>query len=146
MTSNECVEFGERKEGQHYQVRPGSYAVIVRDDEKIVVMRTGQGFFLPGGGAELGETPEDTLRREVLEECGRDVEIVRPLGFAIEYVFAEREGYFAKECSFYEAKLLAIHTEKSEEDHCLEWLPLRAAIECLTHESHAWAVARLKPA
>ena len=35
---------------------------------------------VPGGGIEPGESVEDTLKRELLEETGLDVELVRELG------------------------------------------------------------------
>lgn len=83
------------------------------------------------------------MRREVLEECGYAVEIVQPIGFAIEYVFAEGEGYFAKECSFFEATLGMRLTDQSEVDHQLEWLAISEAIEELGQRSpgQAWVVS-----
>lgn len=41
--------------------------------------RTDQ-FKLPGGGKEGGETPEETFRREVLEEIGYTIKNIRKLG------------------------------------------------------------------
>ena len=80
------------------------------------------------------------LRREILEECGHAVEIVRPLGLAIEYVFAEGEGYLAKQCSFFEARFGPRVAQPTETDHELIWLPIPDALEKLTHRSQAWAV------
>jgi 8-oxo-dGTP diphosphatase len=37
---------------------------------------------LPGGGIDHGEHPEDSVRREVHEETGLDIEVVRVLGVA----------------------------------------------------------------
>lgn len=140
MIPEQPLEFGDRLAGQHYQPRPGSYAVITGDGT-VALMRIDQCYYLPGGGAEPGESPEETLRREILEECGHAVEIVRPLGFAIEYVFAEREGYFAKQCSFFEARLGDRTRRPVEVDHELLWLPISDALEKLTHRSQTWATS-----
>lgn len=140
MTPNQTFEFGDRLAGQHYQPRPGSYAVIFGDDNQVALVRIGQRYFLPGGGAEPGESLEETLRREILEESGHSIEILRPIGFAIEYVSAEGEGYFAKHCSFFEVRLGERRSQPVETDHELVWLPIPEAHQKLTHRSQAWAV------
>ena len=63
--------------------RVGVYGVI-RDGYKIllVVQSTGtyaNRFDLPGGGIEFGETIEQTLHREFLEEIGMDFESMNPM-------------------------------------------------------------------
>jgi 8-oxo-dGTP diphosphatase len=140
MQYDQPLEFGDRVAGQHYQPRPGSYAVIVGRNDQVALVRTSDGCFLPGGGAEPAESPEETLKREVLEECGAGVEIVRPLGFAIEYVVAEGKRYFAKQCTFFEARLGEQQAPAVEPDHELIWLPIPEALGKLTHRSQAWAV------
>jgi 8-oxo-dGTP diphosphatase len=148
MSSAQPMEFGHRAEGQQYQSRPGSYAVILGDRNQVAVMHTAQGYFLPGGGADPGESPEATLQREILEECGYAVEIVRQLGFAVEYVFAKGEGFVAKQCTFFLAKLGTRLTQPAEDDHQLVWLSIRVAAKKLAHGSQSWAISNLgnKPA
>ena len=58
--------------------RFGSYAIVLKDSKILLTLkRSGpyQGLWdLPGGGIEFGETPEDALKREFLEEVGIVVE------------------------------------------------------------------------
>lgn len=70
-----------------YPTRPylAVSAAIVRDDRVLIVRRArppAHGLYtLPGGGVELGETLEQAVMREVMEETGLTVEPVELLGF-----------------------------------------------------------------
>ncbi|MEM9378709.1 MAG: NUDIX domain-containing protein [Planctomycetota bacterium] len=134
-------EFGERAPGVPPTERPGAYGIALdRARRRVAVMRTPLGDFLPGGGSGDGETELETLRREVLEECGRDVEIGRRLGAAMEYVIAERGGSFAKRCAFYEIRLGERLPGPTEPDHALAWVPIDEALAGLAHGSQRWAL------
>lgn len=67
-----------------YDTRLAAYAVIVDDQQRVLLplwneVRPGK-WTLPGGGADLDETVEQTAIREVREETGYDVELTRLLG------------------------------------------------------------------
>ena len=100
---DEEPSFGERVAGVNYRERPGSYAILIDEGGRVAVMCTPSGRHLPGGGADPGETPEQTLVREVREECGLTVSSAHWLGRATQNLYAPGEGYFAKRCTNAEA-------------------------------------------
>jgi len=57
---------------------------LIESNGKILVLKQDLGshevWDLPGGKVEYGEDPYDALRREVKEEVGMDIEIIKPLG------------------------------------------------------------------
>ncbi len=71
----------EGDEDQRYP-EPTVGALIVRSDGDLLLIRSPKWegvLTVPGGHIELGETMEQALRREVREEVGLDVEVVRLL-------------------------------------------------------------------
>ena len=59
---------------------PGVRAIVLTTREEVLLVRfefpAGTRWALPGGGIEPGETPEDALNRELVEELGlRDIAI-----------------------------------------------------------------------
>ncbi len=62
------------------QQRLAAYALILRGDDVLLTRISPRGFHsgswtLPGGGVDHGETPAESLAREVREECGLDAEV-----------------------------------------------------------------------
>ncbi|MFC4638144.1 NUDIX hydrolase N-terminal domain-containing protein [Deinococcus hohokamensis] len=56
-------------------------AAVVRDDRILLIRRSDSGLWgLPGGMAEVGETPAQGAARELFEETGLDGRVVRLLG------------------------------------------------------------------
>jgi ADP-ribose pyrophosphatase YjhB (NUDIX family) len=63
----------------HFRI--GVYALIFEQGRVLLALRRDIGWWnLPGGGMEAGETVEEALRREVLEETGLAVEVERLVG------------------------------------------------------------------
>lgn len=70
-----------------YKLRKGARAVLVREDGMIALQYLENHFFhkLPGGGMKNDESLEQALHREICEEVGCEVRIIKPLGVVIEY-------------------------------------------------------------
>ncbi|WP_255151737.1 NUDIX hydrolase N-terminal domain-containing protein [Halorarius halobius] len=71
-------EVRERLADEFGPVTPkvGATGAVVRDDEVLTMRRPGGAWCLPGGNADPGEEPEETVRREVREETGLRVDPV----------------------------------------------------------------------
>lgn len=74
--------------GEEIKQRVAMKAVVVNEDGKVLILREaatyGDGtqrgrYHMPGGRVEPGEHFEDALKREVMEEAGLEIEIVRPI-------------------------------------------------------------------
>ena len=70
-------------------------AVILRGPELLMVYSSNVGDYkFPGGGVDIGETHQQALARELLEECGASLLSVNgELGAVVEYNFAEEKEY-----------------------------------------------------
>lgn len=134
-------EFGEALPGIRYVDRPGGYGFLWRDHRELAVVQTPAGLFLPGGGADPGESPEAALRREIFEEIAYTVTSAVWLGEAAQYHWSDYyRQHFRKHGQFYRVEASAPTVERFQADHSLLWLPLREASAHLTQEFQRWAV------
>jgi ADP-ribose pyrophosphatase YjhB (NUDIX family) len=59
----------------------GARAVVVKDSKFLLVRQTYyKGWFLPGGAVDRGESFEEAVKRELLEECGIESKATMLLG------------------------------------------------------------------
>ena len=136
--------FGQRIKGIPYIVRPSAYALVRNEAGRLATARTKRGLFLPGGGIDAGETPEQAATRETSEECGLIVLPGRFVGKALEIVHVpRRRACVGKDSFFFEASVIG-RSIPIERDHFLEWVELDRALEMLLDRSHQWAVAQLR--
>lgn len=117
---------------RQYIKRPGAYGIIEKDKKLVAVVKTKTGYFLPGGGIENEESPEECLKRECLEEIGTEVSILDYFAIGNYYFYSttlnkemESIGHFFT-CKI--DKFLDIATEL---DHELIWLEPEQAIKLL---------------
>ena len=96
---------------------------------------------LPKGTPNAGETTEQTARREVTEETGLTVEIVRPLD-SIDYTFVQGRTRIHKTVHYYlmtpTGGDLASHDHEFDE---VRWIGFDEASSLLTFETERALVA-----
>jgi len=138
--ANAIRVFGAADPAIQYVSRAAAYAVIIQQ-KRIAAVTTTSGYFLPGGGSQSGETPEETVAREVREELARDVRIIRQIGEGIQYFYADGNNY-RMEAIFFEAEFASEASGIGE--HELYWLEPEALLHGFFHQSHAWAVGLIQ--
>lgn len=140
-------EFGTKLDGIDYIDRPGAYAIIEGNDKKIALIETSNGYFLPGGGIDAGETEVDALKRELMEEIGYQISVMAEIGAAVEYIkFSQEEKYYQIRSKFYRVQLDSKIGSRVETDHRLVWIPPDDALKLLTRQSQVWAIRTMAKA
>ena len=135
--------FGAVTEGSEATDRPGAYAILLDELGRIAIVATPIGCFLPGGGCDPGESPEATLQREVIEECGLACTVERLLGEAVQFAYSSLDQrHYRKHGHYFLARAGACVAAPVEADHVLEWVAPDAAAARLAHAAQAWVVAR----
>ncbi|MDR0921679.1 MAG: NUDIX hydrolase [Lactobacillales bacterium] len=141
--------FGTKVEKVEYKERDGVHIVISRNNEsEIVLIQAPNGsYFLPGGEIEAGETHEDCIKRELIEELGFSAVIGDYYGQADEYYYSShRKTYFYNPAFIYGAKSWQKIGEPTEKTNGIEWFPVDTAIKKLKRGSHKWGVEQWKKA
>lgn len=133
--------FGEKLENEIYHDREAAYVVLI-DADKIAVVKTSSGkLFLPGGKIETGESKEDCVVRECLEEMGAKVTVKEYFAIGERYFYHEASGRHSHAIGhfFYSDEYENV-CEPTETEEELLWLTYYEAIEGLYHPHHRWAV------
>ncbi len=116
----------------------GCGALIINDrNETLLVKRTSKsrneaGFWSkPGGTVEFGENVEDAVKREIKEELGIDIKLIKFLGFTNHIIESENQHWIAFN---YLAKIIRggpknLEPEKIEE---IKWFNFNNLPENLT--------------
>lgn len=149
MYFNEVIGLKEVDKEEKVFYRVAIRAVILKDDKILMVKSNTGDYKFPGGGVENGESPEETLRREVIEETGYILDEVKgKMGIIIERDRRKKKGYSLFEmtshyyfCDVTNEKLEQNLDKYEEELGFLPiWISLDDAIkenECIIEEGKA---------
>lgn len=126
-------------------------AVVYREHKGVreyLILRYPSGHYdFPKGHVEKGETEEETLRREVLEETGIEDITILPRRKTITYYYvakggelrkrrAQKKGYYIfKEVHFYPAQTETRKVALSHEHTGYVWLTYKKAMRRVTFEN-----------
>jgi 8-oxo-dGTP pyrophosphatase MutT (NUDIX family) len=112
--------------------------VIVDASGRVAVVRPENGtHHLPGGGCDPGESPQQTVAREAIEECARAIAIERTIGEAVQYYAGEGVAYEIR-ATLFTARFISEADGAGE--HELLWLSVEDAVARVYHGCHAWAI------
>jgi len=89
------------------------------------------------GHVEKGETEEETVRREILEEAGlRKTRFLSDFRERISYFYRRRGTTVSKEVIFYLVETIGDEAVRISGEHVgFEWLPYRQAYDRLTYKN-----------
>jgi len=124
-------------EGNEYEItaddltwRPSAYGIVIRKNKILLVKERGK-FHLPGGGIDLGESPDSAVLREVREETGCTVKNPKLITMASSFFSYRTSGspphlqhvqslliYYA--CEYIHYNPNDIHLDKYEQEAGLE--------------------------
>ena len=128
------LENVSESQANKYKIRNAARAIVFDENKLVALLHATKNYYykLPGGGIEDGEDNEIALRRECKEEIGCDIEIIRELGFTLEY----RKKYNLKQTSYcYIAKVVGekrqpnLTESEIDEGFTTVWLSLEDAIK-----------------
>ncbi|MFH1366632.1 MAG: NUDIX domain-containing protein [Patescibacteria group bacterium] len=127
------------KDKKYFQ-RIGAYVIIINDN-LLATVKTKTGYFLPGGGLEKNESPENCLVRECLEEIGIKIKVIKKISQGNYYFFSTTKQTDMENIGhFYEGKIESVINVQTEKDHELIWLEPKKAITWLYLKNQQEAV------
>lgn len=132
--------------GRQYRRRPGAYAVLMREGRVLLTHQATPWpeYQLPGGGIDPGEHPVPALHREVAEETGWSMQLVRRLGAFRRFTYMPEYDLWAEKlCTVYLARPILCLGPPTEPGHTAVWASPEAAVGLLANPGDRMFLAGL---
>lgn len=108
--------------------RGGTSALIINNKDQILLVKRADdddflpgSWELPGGGVEYGETAQEAIIREIKEECGIEIEVLKPVAVADYFI---NDTQILEICFLCDPKCLDIKLSHEHSD--FKWLKIDA--------------------
>lgn len=118
------------------------YGILFRENRQEVLLvqrRDLPVWVLPGGGLDPEELPEEGAKREVLEETGYEVEILRKIAI---YLPVNR---MTQKTHFFECKIIGGSAKINAEARQIQYFPIKKLPSRLPPPFHGWIKDALNP-
>ena len=137
--------FGEKIVTEKYNERVAAY-VVLHDNGMFAIVRTPSGkYFLPGGKIEEGESIEECILRECLEEMGIRVVLRDYYAIGERYFCLEKNNCYSHVTGhFYYADSYEKVGAPLEEGNEVIWMSYEQCMRNLYHPHHKWAIECIK--
>ena len=135
----EKIVIGEKLQDKKYDFRETCFGICVKDGKMLLVKKKGQYSFV-GGGIEQGETHEDCLRREFIEESGFELLETKPFVTVDCFWLAGGKWPLESLANFYIVEVGNKICEPTEEGHEVEEVELTGAEQLLPLPYHKKAL------
>ncbi len=138
--------YGKIDPARRYIQRPGAYGILLRDNRLLLTNEQldVSEIQLPGGGIDPGESPQQALHREVLEETGWRIAAPRRLGAFRRFVFMEEYDLWAEKiCHIFLARPVLSHGAPREGHHRALWATPDVAVKIIADQGSRDFVAEM---
>jgi 8-oxo-dGTP diphosphatase len=130
--------FGETARADSaYVTRPGAYGVVFVEGRVLITFQAHPQaeYQLPGGGIDPGETPIRALHREVREETGWRIAVLRRLGAYRRFTYMPDYDLWArKTCRIYLCRGIRPMADISEPHHSAHLFTPAEALALMTND------------
>lgn len=127
------------KEDKEYFDRKGAY-ILPFNGDKVAVTKARKGYYLLGGGINPGETDEECILRECLEETGYAARVEAFVCSGETYCWVDSIGDYHPMQKYYLGQLLEKKQEPVETDHFMEWVKVEDLKGKMVIEMQSWAL------
>ena len=136
------IVIGEKLVNRNYDFRETCFGISIKSNKMLLVKKNEQ-YSLIGGGIEIGESHEDCLKREFIEESGYNIVDIKPFVCIECFWLAAGKWPLESLANFYIVEVGEKMNEPTEDGCIVEEIELKNVEELLPLPYHKKAVEML---